>query len=147
MGKKSDAWQSFSVTSGPCHITVGNWRRTPSRSVFADNMFSCCCREREDRNGTALGRDGVFSPLGWLAGLVTRLNRHGYFISRPPEARRPHARPQKAQKRWAEGGPQAAARGSQRRLLCRRRFCRFAVRTRSRIKSSGPGPPYFSLNC
>lgn len=33
-------------------------------------------------------RRGSSPVLGWLTGLVTRLNWHGYFISRPPPERR-----------------------------------------------------------
>lgn len=83
--------------------------------------------EQEDRNGDALDGDDVFSPLGWLAGLVTRLNRHGYFISRPLKRADPTHDPRKPR----NGGPRVGRRPSPppRVDLGRRRFCRFAVRT------------------
>lgn len=46
------------------------------RGLFADNMFPRACNERSAALGSSL--------LGWLTGLVTRLNWHGYFISHPP---------------------------------------------------------------
>lgn len=80
----------------------------------------------------------AFSPLGWLAGLVTRLNRHGYFISRPPKRADPTHDPRKLR----NGGPRVY---SWMNLGRHCRSYRFAVQNR-RIKSSALAP-HFSLNC
>lgn len=45
----------------------------------------------------------VFSPLGWPAGLVTWLNRHGYFISRPLKRTDPTHDPRKARRPSGQG--------------------------------------------
>lgn len=54
----------------------------------------------------------AFSPLGWLAGLVTRLNRHGYFISRPPKRADPTHDPRKLR----NGGPRVGSDESRKAL-------------------------------
>lgn len=46
----------------------------------------------------------AFLPLGWLAGLVTRLNRHGYFISRPLKHADPTHDPRKLRNGAPRGG-------------------------------------------
>jgi len=103
----------------------------PRASVFRDNMFSCCRSEPGETVSHA------FSPAGRLAGLVTRLNRHGYFISRPPKRTHDPTRDPR------NGGPRVgpAARGwiSERQAsAARSRVLLFELAALSRVPCGTP---------
>ena len=136
-------------------MVKGVRRERRGKGLFADNMFprarSSTTREKHRRGSSPV--------LGWrLTGLVTRLNRHGYFISRPPPERResrPHVRsPRNLVQPPRDRDPQRVLeRHPRRHRRRRRRRCRHVLVVLvvslfepRRIKSSA-APPHFPLNC
>lgn len=125
-------------------------RERRGKGLFADNMFprarSSTTREKHRRGSSPV--------LGWrLTGLVTRLNRHGYFISRPPPERResrPHVRsPRNLVQPPRDRDPQRVLERHPRRRRRRRHVLVVLVVSLfepRRIKSSA-APPHFPLNC